>query len=908
VIQRRSSTTTSETLFDVIDEGNETVIVTHFGGAREVGATSYAVEVFGVRVLVDMGLRARGAGADRWGGSVVPDWTNLGRVDIALLTHAHNDHQGALPILCRERPDLDVFCTPETADLTDYSLRDGASILAREAKNKGVLPLYTRSDVGRACASLCELPMYTELVLHRNGVEVRIEAIPAGHILGAASFHVRFVHPDRGEIRVSMNGDLSHDVLNTIPGFDKARYAAFRPHVMVSEGTYGMEKHPPIAEERTRLRRMIAQAIRRGGPVLIPAFAIGRAQEVAFLMYDWNQRWVDWCIEHDVDHRVMPEANHRYWDICEEIDALPWVPTYVDGLARNVTDLYEMHPERLAPALQIRFAASGRYLWSKEYNVWKVRAGMKQRILDSKTPFVVIAPSGMLAGGVIVPYILHFANDPLTLIAFQGYVDCEAPGWLLTQFEETPPGNRKPWHYPMEDGTFGQVIIACEVASFRLSGHASGQALVELYEAAQPTHLILAHGNSRNLDHIRRVLTERMPDMVVRIPRNGDNERCMVRPDAPTRSVLTLRQAEPSLAERFASGVTPEAVYRLTYGVDRAPLFARDIALKVFGSQTTRAARARACQLVDEVLEAYRDIWFDEDKNFDTLMYTAKAPNEVAGWPEPRPGGFTDVWGELRAPVVAPGYALVRHLHHFPRVALLGPATPLGVRRAIVAMTSVTHVSERDIIAGHEAFPSPAWWNDPVDWDLTLRRSITEDQLEAERILDGEGSRIHATHEVQQQRKLLFAEALKAGAAGPLSLGAENLITFLSEAMSKIMGEPIIVRMTTRELREALRFGPLMAGADREWRELLSIVNEVRACLGMIPLETTLRASEFPFDVRRAWNEAVATAQVPEVQEPPMSFHERLAVLLHDARVLAYLFPRIGVVGGRSDPQQATPA
>lgn len=350
------------------------------GGAGTVTGAMYLVSAGETVVLLDCGL-FQGLKALRlrnW----EPRVANPANIAAVVLSHAHVDHVGYLPLLVREGFRGPVYCTAATGDLVRVLLPDCAHLLEEEAeranrrgysKHHPALPLYTRADA-QAAIELLQHRSYGE----RFGVAAGVTALfrSAGHILGAATIELNLE-----ATRLVYSGDLGRSNRPLVP--DPAPIAA--ADVLVLESTYGERRHPEGGEEQ--LARVVSETARRGGALLIPAFAVDRTQEVV------------WMLER-----------------LERQGRVPALPVYLDSpLAIEATEIYARHGAYRMPA-RYRFARSPAE--SKALN-------------DLKGPVIIISASGMATGGRILHHLARRLPDERTTVLLVGFQSAGTRGRLL---------------------------------------------------------------------------------------------------------------------------------------------------------------------------------------------------------------------------------------------------------------------------------------------------------------------------------------------------------------------------------------------------------------------------------------------------------------------------------------------
>jgi Cft2 family RNA processing exonuclease len=418
--------------------------ISFLGGASGVGASCLAIDLAGERLLVDAGVRMDPT-ADR-----LPDLAALdNRPPRAIfVTHAHADHIGALPLVHQHAPLVPLYASPATIRLIEVMLADALRVMERRVADELEIPLYDAALVASLLRMLRPLPLGEHTVPELPGVTIHVSR--AGHVAGAVGFG--FAAPDG---RLVVSGDVSMTPQRTVLG---AAVPTLRfPDLLVLESTYGARLHPNRQAEELRLARAVADGVARGH-VLIPAFALGRAQEVLLIL----------------------RAAQRD-------GAIPEFPIYVDGLVRTVCAAYAGFPDALAPALRNHVLRGGKPFLSGTARAVDTPA-QRERILDGPA-CCIIASSGMLTGGPSAFYATRLLERPEASILITGYQDEEAPGRRLLAAAAAPPGTAT---LTIEGRT---LPVRCQVAQYSLSAHADGAELAGLVSALKPRAVALVHGD-----------------------------------------------------------------------------------------------------------------------------------------------------------------------------------------------------------------------------------------------------------------------------------------------------------------------------------------------------------------------------------------------------------------------------
>lgn len=419
----------------------KTMRFTFLGGADEVGASCTLVEVAGRRLVFDCGVRLHGPDPLPW----MQPIQDAGGADAIILTHAHLDHCGALPLLIQTN-NVPVYMTPPTRMIMDIMLHDSLKIMAIEAEREGEIPMYPEAAVDLLVGLSQMVDWGTPLVLF-NG-DIRLTFLPAGHILGASSVLI-----ESSEGTALMGGDIARAEQRTVPGMDWSGVPS-QVDALICESTYGGRAHSSRRGEELRLIQQAAQIVDRNGVMVIPAFAVGRAQEILSIL--------SYGIEHDM---------------------LAPVPIYYDGLIRQVCRAYTMHEAYVGTWFKKRLMRSQPY----QNNIKPVSSPASREYLTEGGAAIIVSSSGMLTGGPSAYYASRVASKENAFIAITGYQDEESPGRAVQQVAAAGGGRLN------LNGT--EVDLKCGVGVYGLSAHADTTEITAALTALRPRHTFLVHGS-----------------------------------------------------------------------------------------------------------------------------------------------------------------------------------------------------------------------------------------------------------------------------------------------------------------------------------------------------------------------------------------------------------------------------
>ncbi|MBO0857116.1 MAG: MBL fold metallo-hydrolase [Chloracidobacterium sp.] len=453
--------------------------IVFLGGGDEIGASSAIVELGSARILIDCGIRM--SGEYRLPDLAAITQTHTEQLDAALLTHAHMDHSGALPVLHQHFPGVPIYANAPTRGLVEVLLRDSVNIMRVKGESEQELPLYSPSAVDSLIEGMITVPFGTPVDIGRTGVTATW--FPAGHILGAASIGIEGVEQGRS-MRVLFSGDIAVADQLTVPGMMPP--AGFRPDVLVIEATYGDRLHSPRKLEEQRLIEMATGIIERRGKLLIPAFAIGRAQEVILMLLK--------------EFRAGRLARFPVW---------------IDGMVKTVCSIYSQFPAHQTPYARRLIEKHGNPFFNIVDEIKPVTAPPEREKVLTGDPCVIIASSGMLTGGASAFYAQHIATDERNGIAITGYQDEESPGRQLLSLAEAETRSM---------AISGRTLeVKSGVTKYALSAHADSNEIVGLIEAINPREVVLVHGEGQSREALRDLLKRQgIRYRPVHLPRTGD--------------------------------------------------------------------------------------------------------------------------------------------------------------------------------------------------------------------------------------------------------------------------------------------------------------------------------------------------------------------------------------------------
>jgi len=431
---------------DVIFKNNY-VRITALGGFMEVGRSAILLETRESRVLLDFGINIGASTPDRAYPMIDIDEFNLADLDAVVITHAHLDHMGLVPMLYKYGYRGPVYVTRPTRELMIIMLKDLLDVSMRE---NSYVP-FSEKDVVKMLVHTIPLE-YDEVT--DVAPDVKITLYNAGHILGSALVHI---HVGTGLHNIVYTGDIKYANTKLL---DKAHSEFHRVETLIIESTYGSTRQPERAVAEKELIDIVNRVVERKGIVLIPVFAVGRGQEIMLILKE------------AIDNKLIPEIS-----------------IYVDGLVNEVTALHASYPEYLSKTLRDSIFKGENPFESDYFHRISVSEA-KPDILEDK-PSVILATSGMLTGGPALEYLRLMASDPSNALIFVSY---QAEGTLGRKIKD---GLRD--LQVVVDGKVEVVKMNMDVYSIEgFSGHSDQIELIRYIMSIKPKprNIVLNHGES----------------------------------------------------------------------------------------------------------------------------------------------------------------------------------------------------------------------------------------------------------------------------------------------------------------------------------------------------------------------------------------------------------------------------
>jgi len=436
--------------------------ITFHGAARTVTGSQHLIEVNDQRVLLDCGLYQGKRSESFERNRTLPfDPASIGAM---VLSHAHIDHSGNIPTLVKKGFNGDIVCTFATRDLCSAMLMDSGNIHERDAEflNKKrarsgeppIEPLYTVEDAVNSLESFSAIGYHRQREIVPG---VNVTFLDAGHMLGSAIVVLDIEDRDAGrDVRLVFSGDLGRANTPILRDPETVGHA----DVLLLESTYGSREHEPFFDSEKRLEEIVKTTYHRGGALIIPAFAVGRTQQLVYTL-----------------HRMIVQRD------------IPPVPIFVDSpLAINATSVFRLHPEAYDAEVRAFMLAEGDPFGFDEL-IYARSVEQSKELNFRRDPFIVISASGMAETGRILHHLRNRIGDPNNTVLIVGW---QAPDTLGRRLVEGVSPVR----------IFGEeYTVRAQVEVINgFSGHADRSELIAWARAIskRPRRTFLVHGEEES--------------------------------------------------------------------------------------------------------------------------------------------------------------------------------------------------------------------------------------------------------------------------------------------------------------------------------------------------------------------------------------------------------------------------
>ena len=446
----------------------------------EIGANSYYLEIGHHRLVLDCGMHPKDTGEN-----ALPDFKAIASrgIEAIVISHAHQDHIGTLPVAMRRFPHARVFMTEATAEVGSVLLHNSVNVMTRQREEIGEMsyPLFTHRETDRAserwrwCPSRQRISIAGERATQRERDALTFEFFEAGHVLGSTGILLR-----AEDKTVFYTGDVNFDDQTIMKA---AVFPEEKIDVLIMECTRGDHAKPASwtrASEEQRLAEALGSAFDRGACVLIPVFALGKTQEILAMLYKFRRE--------------------------SRLYSGPEFPIYIGGLSSKFTDIYDRRAHttrRQLPRLQLMREAAPFILNDETVRDAPLRARR-----------VYVLSSGMMIPNTLSNVLARrLIENAQHSIFFVGYANPESPAGLLR-----------------DAGTDGEVAldpdkppqrVRCNIEQFQFSAHATRETLIEYAKTISPSKIVLVHGDPPAVEWMRATLSAELAGSEVIMPTPG---------------------------------------------------------------------------------------------------------------------------------------------------------------------------------------------------------------------------------------------------------------------------------------------------------------------------------------------------------------------------------------------------
>lgn len=545
---KRKLAAMTEVIEEPIDPADELMFLC-LGGGNEVGRSCHIIQYKGKTIMLDAGQHPA-----REGLAALPyfDEFDLSTIDILLVSHFHLDHASALPyVLAKTNFRGRVFMTHPTKAIYKWLIQDSVRVQSLSSSSEQRTALYTEADHLSTFSQIEAVDFNTTHTVS----SVRFTPYPAGHVLGAAMFLIEIAG-----LKILFTGDYSREDDRHLVSAEVPR--GIKIDVLITESTYGIASHIPRAERETALMKSVTGILNRGGRVLMPVFALGRAQELLLILDDYWAR-------HPEFQRIPIFYASNLARKCMVV-----YQTYVSAMNDNIKRLFR---ERMAEAEQAGDTEKGGP-WDFRF----VRSLKNLERFDDVGGCVVLASPGMLQSGISRELLERWAPSDRNGVVITGYSvegtmakqiahEPDSIPAIMTNRSAAPVGRRGPG----VNGEAEKPMIPrrCSVQEFSFAAHVDGQENQSFIEEVAAPVVILVHGEKHNMMRLKSKLLSLNNDKATKTkifsPANTEELRIPFKVDKTARVVGQLAQLPPPKPsdlekERVITGVLVQNDFKMS--------------------------------------------------------------------------------------------------------------------------------------------------------------------------------------------------------------------------------------------------------------------------------------------------------------------------------------------------------
>ena len=435
------------------------------GGAEDIGASCYYMNIDGTGIMFDCGIHPRKKGIES-----LPDFNKLNDLplDAVIISHAHQDHIGGLPFLIKKFPHVKIYSTVQTVEIARLTLHNTVSIFREQMEDWQSVELYSHNEVELLLKSVHTLQYKEEIKIqgmrHETNDSIIIKLYDAGHILGSACIFL-----DYPGSKIFYTGDICLSDQAIMAG---AELPEENIDVLISESTYAATKSDKVGtlnQESVRLVNDMNKMLANGGSVLIPVFALGKCQELLCRIFD------------SIEKKKLTETI-----------------IYTGGLSRKISGIYDNNRyivNRLKKDLELKEIEQANYIEVLDYNQFR------------KKPGIVLATSGMMLERTFSHRFAEFWLRQKSFgIFIVGYIDNATPGYKILNAER---GDK------ISFGRHDNVEVQCQVKRYYFPSHSRREELLQIVDSLKPKKIIIVHGEPEAHNWFGEKILTKYPSMLI---------------------------------------------------------------------------------------------------------------------------------------------------------------------------------------------------------------------------------------------------------------------------------------------------------------------------------------------------------------------------------------------------------